>query len=93
MASLFHEFPFDSLTLKGCAGITPTNGALGFHTYDSTNGDSFDLATISLSSAKYIKITDISEFVLNDKNHPFYDATISGFDLDAIVVYHSKASE
>jgi hypothetical protein len=81
----FVEFPFDSLTLKGCAGVTPTNGDQNPFDPAVSGGDSFDLRAIGMDSVRFIKITDISAMVLNNPKHPFFDPTISGFDLDAVV--------
>lgn len=81
----FVEFPFDSLTLRGCAGISPTNGDKNPFNPSVSGGDSFDLAQIGMDSVRFIKIIDISAMVLNNTQHPFYDPTISGFDLDAVV--------
>ena len=81
----FVEFPFDSLTLKGCAGVTPVNGNQSPFNPQLSGGDSFDLASIGMDSVRFIKITDISAMVLSNPRHPFYDPTITGFDLDAIV--------
>lgn len=81
----FVEFPFDSLRLRGCAGITPTNGDKSPFNPSVSGGDSFDLADIGMDSVRFIKITDVSQIVLNNPQHPFYDPTISGFDLDAVV--------
>lgn len=81
----FIAFPFDSLTLKGCAGTEPTNG--NKYAFDPTKsgGDTFDLKTVGLTWAKYIRIKDVSQFVLANPKHPFYNASITGFDLDAVV--------
>lgn len=81
----FVEFPFDSLSLRGCAGVTPTSGDKSPFNPSISGGDSFDLAQIGIDSVRFIKITDISATVLNNPQHPFYDPTISGFDLDAVV--------
>ncbi|MCX7735137.1 MAG: T9SS type A sorting domain-containing protein [Candidatus Kapabacteria bacterium] len=81
----FVEFPYDPWTLIGCAGITPTNGKANPYDPEKSGGDKFDLATIGLKKAKYIKITDICDDILNNPKHPFYDPIISGFDLDAVV--------
>lgn len=81
----FVEFPFDSLSLRGCAGVTPTNGDKSAFNPNVSGGDSFDLAVIGMDSVRFIKITDVSQIVLNSPQHPFYDPTISGFDLDAVV--------
>ncbi|MGA2296490.1 MAG: T9SS type A sorting domain-containing protein [FCB group bacterium] len=86
----FVEFPFDSLTLKGCAGITPTNGDKDTFNPAESGGDSFDLADLNLKNIRYIKITDICQMILDNPKHPFYDPTISGFDLDAVVGLNLK---
>jgi hypothetical protein len=85
----FYEFPFDSLTLIGCAGLTPTNGSADPTNPDSSGGDHFDLADVGLDTAYYVKITDVTDIILSDTSHPYYDFTANGFDLDAIVAIHS----
>jgi len=84
----YFEFPFDSLTLQGCAGTKPTYGSKDTFNPSESGGNAFDLKDLGLSRINFIKITDICEKVLNNKNHPFYDAIITGFDLDAIVGLH-----
>lgn len=79
----FVAFPFDSLTLIGCAGITPTYGNPA--DYKNCGGDKFDLADIGMNNITHIRIKDISRMTLNNPAHPYYDAVISGFDLDAVV--------
>jgi hypothetical protein len=79
----FIEFPFDSLSLIGCAGITPTYW--NPQKILDAGGDKFDLSKLGLSSITHIKITDISNMILQNPNHPFYDQIISGFDLDAVI--------
>lgn len=87
----FFEFPFDSLTLKGCAGITPTNGKEDPFNPSLSGGDSFDLQQIGLKRIKYIKIKDYCEELLKQKDNQYYDPIISGFDLDAVTArYLSK---
>jgi hypothetical protein len=78
-------FPFDSLTLKGCAGITPIYGNKDPFNPEESGGDKFDLSDIGLDYIRYIRITDISEMILDNPSHPYYDPTITGFDLDAVV--------
>jgi hypothetical protein len=80
----FIEFPFDTLTLKGCAGITPTNGDKDCFNPAESGGDYFDLAVLGLESVRYVKIRDISKMLLDNLNHPYYDPIITGFDLDAV---------
>jgi hypothetical protein len=63
-------------TLAGCAGVTPLHG------------DMFDLADIGLDSVRWIRIEDRTARVLANRNHPFYDPTLSGFDLDVVIGLH-----
>ncbi len=84
------EFPFDSLTLDGCAGTKPTISANLDIDILQSGGNGFDLAQIGLTEIKYIKITDVCEIIKNNKKHPFYDVTISGFDLEALVGVNFK---
>lgn len=84
----WYAFPFDSLTLRGCAGVTPTTGLNAFDPAVS-GGDAFDLATIGIDSVRWIRITDVTRIVLDNRSHPFYDPTLSGFDLDAIIAVHT----
>jgi hypothetical protein len=81
----FYHFPFDSATLVGCAGITPTNGDKDCYNPRESGGDKFDLATVGLSRAKYIKIKDITTMLLDNPQHYYYDPILSGFDLDAVI--------
>ncbi|GMV52537.1 MAG: hypothetical protein IAE64_03930 [Flavobacteriales bacterium] len=84
----WHVFPFDSLTLEGCAGRTPTNHS-NHTTPGSGGGDVFDLASIGADSVRWIRIRDLCAMILANKRHPYYDPTISGFDLDAVLCYHT----
>jgi len=84
----FIEFPFDSLTMNGCAGISPTNGRSDPFDPEVSGGNCFDLKDIGMDSVRFIKITDICQMVLDNPGHPFYDPIISGFDLDAVVSWH-----
>lgn len=84
---VWYDFPYDSATLIGCAGITPTKGGDPFDS-KSGGGDAFDLATLGVDSVRWIRITDITRFVLENPNHRYYDPTLSGFDLDAVVSAH-----
>jgi len=81
------EFPYDSQSLQGCAGITPTYGNKNPFDPNESGGDSFDLADIGIDSIRYIKITDISELLL-DRKHPLYDPIVTGFDIDAVIGLH-----
>lgn len=72
-------FPFDSITLIGCAGVTP-------------GGNEFDLATIGIDSIRWIRITDVTSIILANTKHPYYDPTLSGFDLDVVMGLHVVAA-
>lgn len=84
----FYPFPCDTLTLNGCAGKTPTNGNQNPFDPFQSGGDTFDLATIGIDSIRYIRIQDWTWYLLQHPEHPFYDPTLSGFDLDAVVALH-----
>jgi hypothetical protein len=79
----YKSFPFDSLTLIGCAGLTPT---YGHHSnLQNWGGDKFDIGQLGFEQINFIKIKDISRIILNNPKHPYYDPIISGFDLDAVI--------
>lgn len=81
----FYDFPYDAMTLVGCAGITPTNGKANPFDAQKSGGDKFDLSIVGLTRVKYIKIKDICNDILQNPAHPFFDPIISGFDLDAVL--------
>ncbi len=85
---IYHEFPYDSLTLVGCAGITPVNGDKDCFDPEESGGDQFDLSDLGLQWIKFIKIKDISKQVKGNPQHPYYDPIITGFDLDAVAGLH-----
>ena len=80
----FIEFPFDTLTFSGCAGRTPTHGDKDCFNPAESGGDTFDLSVLGIKRIRYIRITDVSYIIKNNPEHPLYDPTISGFDLDAV---------
>ncbi len=82
--------------LTGLAGITPTFtgnwtvadsltawDASGQGGVSGAGGDAFDLATLGLTQARFIRITDAGS-----RNGPTGSA--EGFDLDAVVVLHGR---
>lgn len=83
----FISFPFDSLTLQGCSGITPTNGNYDIFNPLYSGGNSFDLSDIGIDSVIAIRIIDVSSLILNPE-HPLYSPIVNGFDLDAVVGIH-----
>ncbi|MGH9867235.1 MAG: hypothetical protein ACREAA_03600 [Candidatus Polarisedimenticolia bacterium] len=82
--------------LRGLAGLTPTftgNWTMpdDLQTWDpggpggvsGAGGDAFDLATVGLSSARYIRITDLGLAT-------GFAGPAEGFDLDAVVALHAE---
>lgn len=88
----FIEFPFNSWTLDGLAGKTPTNGLENPFDISVSGGDGFDLEVLGLDFITHIKLKDTSRIVSQDEKHPFYqpEFIVSGFDLDAIAIVHHK---
>lgn len=82
------SFPFDSTTLQGCAGVTPTVGDADPFDPRSSGGDQFDLSSIGVDSIRWIRLVDVSRIVLENRQHPLHDPSVTGFDLDAIVTWH-----
>lgn len=85
--------------LQGLAGITPTftgnwtvpNDPLtwdpdGQGGVSGAGGDAFDLATVGLSEARFIRLTDA-----DSQSGPAGSA--EGFDLDAVVVLNGRATD
>lgn len=85
----FVSFPFDSLTLQGLAGVHPTRGSADPTNPDSSGGDAFDLASIGMDSIRYIELRDVTAIIKDNPQHPYWDPTLNGFDLDAVVAVHS----
>lgn len=87
----FIAFPFDSLTLAGCAGITPTNGDRNPGDPAVSGGDCFDIGQLGLDSVRYVRLRDMTAIISGNRQHPFWDPTLTGaapnagFDLDAVV--------
>lgn len=81
----FVDYPFDSLTLAGCAGTIPTNGDKPPTDSRVSGGNSFDLAILGIDSVHFVRVRDITAMIANNPSHPYWDATLSGFDLDAVI--------
>ncbi len=68
----------------GCAGVHPvlSHSDNGVPPGDPTKagGDGFDLASIGVKSARYVRVTD------SGKNQ--YEGKTGGFDLDAVAIVH-----
>ncbi len=86
----WHPFPCDATNAAagypGCAGVRTiqANPANGVSATDPAvaGGDGFDLATVGLSRARYIRITD--------SGANGYGGTGGGFDLDAVAVVNGE---
>jgi hypothetical protein len=85
----FFELPYDAETLAGLAGLTPvlSNPDNGIDPTDPavSGGDSFDLATVGLAWAAYVKITDPGASI-DDPGNLVPPGTQGGFDLDAMAI-------
>lgn len=81
-------FPFDSASCRGLAGMTPTSGQDPYDPQRS-GGDRFDLADVGLDSVRWVRLRDVTSIVLNNPASPFFDPTLSGFDLDVVLALHS----
>ena len=88
----FVEFPYNTETLEGFAGVNWTNGKEDCFNYKVSGGDAFDLADIRMDSIRYIKIKDtsliVSELPINHKYYSPKWIIANGFDLDAVVLLH-----
>ncbi len=83
---VWHDFPCDAASLAGCAGTVPSTGDYEPFDAQRAGGNAFDLADLGLEWARYIRIRDVSRAVRDNSDHAFYDPTINGFELDAIVI-------
>lgn len=94
----FVEFPHGAggQDLSGMAGRVPVYANPDTNELDPrdpavSGGDQFDLATIGLSSARFLRITDPGAAIDDVGNHfPTPGPGKSGFDLDAVVAIHSE---
>jgi len=80
----FVEFPYDTATWAGLAGVTPTKDNYHFTDPNLSGGDPFDLADVGLEWARFVKITDLGDIKK--------EGTWNGdFDLDAVVAINYEA--
>jgi hypothetical protein len=77
----------DALPFAGCAGWHPVysspKNAISPYDPATAGGDAFDLATIGVKSARFIKIVD--------QHNTGWTGGTTGFDLDAVAVIHAQA--
>jgi len=73
-----------------CAGWHPTYSAPGNGVSPAdpatAGGDAFDLATVGVARARYVRIRDASGEACTSQN-----VTKNGFDLDAVAIVHGEA--
>ncbi len=79
----FVEFPYDTATFAGLAGVTPTLDNKQFSDPDLSGGDSFDLSTVGLPYARFVKLTDLGDI----KKEGLFNGD---FDLDAVIAVNSQ---
>lgn len=76
----------DALPYDGCAGWHPVYSSPdnGVSPYDpvAAGGDVFDLATIGVKTARFIKIVD--------QHNTGWSGGVTGFDLDAVALIHAQ---
>lgn len=82
------DFPYNYENLEGCAGTHVTYGDANYCDAKVSGGDSFDLSTVAMDSIRYIKIRDITVDIKDEQNHKYWDVSLSGFDLDAVVIHN-----
>ncbi|MFQ5709760.1 MAG: FlgD immunoglobulin-like domain containing protein [bacterium] len=80
------EFPWDTTTFAGFAGVTPTSDNQNPTDPNVSGGDSFDLADVGLPFARFVRLTDIGDL---KQEGPFN----GDFDLDAVVAVHSQPGQ
>lgn len=96
----FVEFPHGAggQDLSGLAGRTPVFANPDLNDIDPrdpavSGGDQFDLATIGLTSARFLRITDPGASIDDVGNHfPTPGPGKSGFDLDAVIGLNSETT-
>ena len=87
------EFPYNFASLVGCAGTVPTYGDQDYCDSEISGGNSFDLSDVGIDSVRYIRINDLTVEVAKNQNHKYYDISLSGFDLDAVVIHNFAAKK
>jgi YVTN family beta-propeller protein len=80
------EFPWDTTTFAGFAGVTPTKDNQNPTDPAVSGGDAFDLADVGLPWAAFVKLTDIGDL----KSEGSWSGS---FDLDAVVAVNSQAGQ
>ncbi len=77
------EFPYDTTSMSGFAGVTPTDDNHNPTNPSVSGGDLFDLDDIGLDWVTYVKLTDLGDI--------YQEGLYNGdFDLDAVVAIHSE---
>lgn len=79
----FVEFPYDTTTFEGLAGVTPMKDNQNPTDPSVSGGDSFDLADVGLPYAIYVRLTDLGAIKQEGQFN-------GDFDLDAVVAVNSE---
>ncbi len=82
----WYEFPWDTATWEGFAGVTPMYDNQHPTDPSLSGGDQFDLADIGLPFAKFVKLTDLGIL----KQEGLFNGD---FDLDAVVAINSEEGQ
>jgi hypothetical protein len=80
--------PYDTLTLDGLAGLSPTRDPQANDPL-TCGGTPVDIAYLGIDSVRWVRLTDVTRLILENPKSPFYDPTLSGFDLDVVRVWNS----
>lgn len=80
--------PYDSVTLVGLAGLSPTLDPMASDP-SLCGGTQVDLAWVGIDSVRWIRLTDVTRLILDNSKSPYYDPTLSGFDLDVVIAWHT----
>jgi hypothetical protein len=85
----WHAFPCDTATGRGCAGARPVYANVESNELACTDpavagGDAFDLVTVGLTQARFVRIEDAATYPAA----PSGGDGKAGFDLDAIAAIH-----
>ena len=81
----FVQFPYDTTTHEGLAGVTPVKSTTDPTNPEASGADAFDLDVVGMDWIRYVKITDMGDL--------WQEGPYNGdFDLDAVVAVHSAAN-
>jgi len=82
----FYTFPWDAASLGGLAGVTPVRSTSQPTDPVVSGGDLYDLSTVGLKWARYVRITDLGDRWQEGPG-------LNDFGLDAVAAVHSAFDE